>query len=62
MMKDKVLSAIHKRKHTLLSRMRVKPPEPIENILSQIREMETSQFEFVEGYAGGLKAVRVENG
>ena len=60
-MKGKVLSEIHKRKHTLLSRMQVKPPEPIENILSQIRKTETSQFEWVQGYAGAWKARRIEN-
>ena len=55
MMKGKVLSTIHKRKHTLLSRMRVKPPEPIESILKEIRKVETGQSEWVLGYAGAWR-------
>ena len=59
MMKGKVLSAIHKRKHTLLSRMQVKPPEPIESILKEIREADTKPIRWIIGRCGAWKAQRI---
>jgi len=35
-------------------------PDTLLDILTKIRKEETYQFEFVPGYAGALKAVRIE--
>ena len=35
-------------------------PDTLLEILTKIRKEETYQFEFVPGYAGALKAVRIE--
>jgi len=49
---------VYKSRHRILSRMRIETPKGIESILKEIRKEETSQFDWVPGYAGAWKAQR----